>query len=47
MGQKIAKSEEELKDLKSALSTLENQKEDNLVFGTVYDIFMKVKSLFE
>lgn len=39
-------SEEELKDLKSALSTLENQKEDNLVFGTVYDIFMKVKALF-
>lgn len=39
-------SEKELKDLKSALSILEGTKEDNLVFGTVYDIFMKVKALF-
>ena len=39
-------SEKELKDLKSALSSLENDKEDNLVFWTVYDVFMKVKALF-
>ena len=40
-------SEEELKDLKSALSSLEENKEENLSFWTVVNIFKKVKNLFE
>lgn len=39
-------SKEELKDLKSALSSLEENKEENLSFWTVVDIFKKVKELF-
>ena len=39
-------SDDELKDLKSALSSLEENKEDNLVFWTVVDVFKKVKELF-
>lgn len=37
-------SEDELKDLKSALSHLEWVEED-LVFGTVVDIFMNIKNI--
>ena len=40
-------SEEELKDLKSALSSLEENKEENLSFWTVVNIFKKVKNLLE
>ena len=40
-------SDEELKDLKSALSSLEENKEENLSFWTVVNVFKKVKTLFE